>query len=207
MDQVSRPLLVVLVAVVAAAGVWFVALRPGGSDGGTTPTAGLGRAVAGAHGAVGQSRRSAGQIDGVTPTTGAPATGAPTTGAPVTPPPGTAPVPGAPVTSSDPLRRALAASKVAVVLFFNPRSSDDQAARRAVLNVDRRGGRVAAFAFPLRQLARYGYLTRGVPVLMSPTVLIVDRTHAAQVVTGLTDEKELNQRVTDALAGGSAGTG
>jgi cytoskeletal protein RodZ len=77
MDQVSRPMLLALLATVGLAGVWMVALRPKADAGGATPapaaqapkapgTAGLGRAIDHAKDAVGASQTSAAQAEGAT---------------------------------------------------------------------------------------------------------------------------------------------
>jgi|SRR5579884_593725 len=128
-SQVSRPVQIALIAVVLLAAVWFVALRPKSTSGGSgtpapvthpaTPSssgssggpnapgvAGLGRAIDKAHGAVRQSQDNANQLqqhsDAVSGQGGsAPASGASTTPAPTTTgtPPATA---KAPSTSAKP---------------------------------------------------------------------------------------------------------
>jgi hypothetical protein len=53
---------------------------------------------------------------------------------------------------------------------------------------------------PVSQLARFAGITRGVQVLQSPTIVIVDPNRKASTITGYTDATEIDQAVTDALA-------
>lgn len=89
--------------------------------------------------------------------------------------------------------------KIVVLLFWMPNGSDDQEVRRAVRQVDRRGGKVAVHAAPIAHLADYEPITAGVPVVGTPTTLVIDRNRQARVIAGLTVTREIDQRVTKAL--------
>lgn len=93
----------------------------------------------------------------------------------------------------------LEARKIVVLLFWMPNGSDDQEVRRAVRSVDRRGGKVAVHVAPISQLADYEPITAGVPVVGTPTTLVIDRKRQARTITGLTLTAEIDQRVTKAL--------
>jgi hypothetical protein len=98
-----------------------------------------------------------------------------------------------------PIVRAIHGHKVLVVLFFNRRSPDDLAVRRAVLSSSRRGGRVAVMTAPIAKLARFTAITRAVPVLGSPTVVVIDRKLSARAVGGFIDREGVDELTADAL--------
>ncbi len=214
MTQVSRPILIVLLASVALAGVWLVALRPKAADTTTSaPTAtapgeaGLGRAIAKAKGAVStsqsaaqRSEQAAASASGDAPATAtSPATNSSKTSAS---PSSAAPVKRAlpkldPGDRSRPILRQLAHGKVAVVLFFNSKGADDHAAMRAVRAADRHHGRVAVHMIPIRRVGDYNALTADVPVLQAPTVLVIGPDRKARTVVGYTEVKMIDQTIAD----------
>ena len=98
-----------------------------------------------------------------------------------------------------PVTRAIKAKKVVVLLFFNRRSPDDRAVRRAVLSSGRRGGKVAVMTAPVGKLARFTAITRAVPVLGSPTVVVIDRNLNARALGGYIDREGVNELISDAL--------
>lgn len=89
--------------------------------------------------------------------------------------------------------------KVAVLLFWDRRLTDDRAVQRAVMGLDRRRGKVAVHKAPIGRLAEFEAITRGVPVVTSPTVLVIDRAGRARSVGGLTVPGELEELVGRAL--------
>lgn len=89
--------------------------------------------------------------------------------------------------------------KVAVLLFWDRRLSDDRAVHRVVQGLDRRHGKVAVHQAPITKLAEYEPITSGVPVVTSPTVLVIDRAGRARTVGGLTVPGELEELVGKAL--------
>ena len=293
MDQVSRPLQVLLVAAVLFLAVWLVALRPKGeSGGGTSSTAakpaakqpaqgstspaqgpgsslpgGLGRAVTKARGAAGQSDAANQRVQQATGAGAAAAQPATPRAAAATGTANPAPAPGAsragfgfssgnaaasslalatgmlaagvaqaagvnlgaltaasttvatPVgvrrgvhavvhaavptratASPTAVRGALANGKVVVLLFWNPRGADDQLVRAELSHVSSHGGRAFIVAAPVREVSRFSSVIRGVQVLQSPTVLVIDPSHRARMLVGYTDRAEIGQSVSDAVA-------
>ena len=171
MDQLSKPVMIALAAVLSFACLWVVVLRPSAEEAGT-------------------------------PATAAPA---PAAGAPDTAGPGSGPS-----ATRDPVaaRRAqrvldaLSAGKTVVLLFWNGRSADDRAVRRAVSGVDRKSGRVVVAVERLSRLSAYAPITNGVRVTQTPTVLIVGPNGQTQAIAGYTVPSELNQAVADARGRG-----
>jgi hypothetical protein len=102
---------------------------------------------------------------------------------------------------SAPLLRELDRKRAVVLLFYSARGIDDRAVRRAVADVDRRGGRVVVKAVPVGRLGRYQAITRGAQVLQAPTTLVIAPGRTAKPVVGFTTTAELDQAVADALAG------
>ncbi|HEV2770424.1 MAG TPA: hypothetical protein VGV40_09605, partial [Solirubrobacteraceae bacterium] len=102
-------------------------------------------------------------------------------------------------------RRVLAQldrDRAVVLLFWNARSSDDRAVRRAVARVDRRDGDVRVYVERLGALADYAAVTNGVRVEQTPTTLVIGPERAVQAIPGYTVTSELDQAVSDALRGG-----
>jgi hypothetical protein len=95
--------------------------------------------------------------------------------------------------------RDVSRGKVAVLLFWDRRLSDDRAVHRAVMDLNRRGGRVKVHTAAIGDLADYQSITRGVPVVTSPTVLVIDRAARARAIGGLSVRDELEQHVRKAL--------
>jgi hypothetical protein len=196
---------IALAATLAFSAIWFVALRPKppAADPSTpapataSPQSAPGKAAAQAQEAVGASQQSAAQHEAAA---GTPARTAKPNGA----------QPGARVdvkqAAGDKTSKAAVAvledvvkGKVAVLLFWDRRLTDDRAVHRAVLGVDRRGGKVAVHKAPIGRLAEFEAITRGVPVVTSPTVLVIDRAGRARSVGGLTEPGELEELVGRAL--------
>jgi len=100
-----------------------------------------------------------------------------------------------------PVKRALDAHKVVVLLFWNPRAVVDRSVSKAVAGVSTRGGKVAVFTDRLKHLARYTKITAAANVVQTPTLIVVDRKSKAQVATGYMDEVSIDQHVVDALHG------
>ncbi len=228
MDSVSRPLIALLISTVAAFAVWFVALKPSSSGGGSgTASPGLyTSAIAKAHAAVATSAAASiahgGKIVTAVPqpsvTTG---TQRPAGSTPLQPvaPAGTQPVAsaaGRSTTTAAPLAhrssvssstqrrnavtRALEAKKTLALLFYNSAGADDQAVRAELAAVATRGGRVVKLAVPLGELANYKVVTNQVTVSASPTLVLIDGAHRASTLVGFADRFEIAQRVEDALA-------
>jgi hypothetical protein len=130
-----------------------------------------------------------------------------TSAAPATKP---APAPEAPATTATrdgvslaglpaAVRKPLAADKVLVMLFWNKESSDDRAVRQQLRKVDHWDGLVAVRSASIKDVAKYGRITRGADVAQSPTVLVVDRNLKATTLVGYVDARSIDQAAFDAL--------
>ena len=218
MDQISRPLQVVLGLTLAFAALWFVALRPKAEED-TTPAAattqatsaipgGLGGAVDTAREAQRQADAAAAQRPGQADTAagdpsapGAPGASGGTPPVRAAPGPPVRGRPGRDFATPARVEAALAARKAVVLLFYSARSSDDRAVRREVAGVRRRGGRVVVMAASIRGVSRFNAITRGVPILQSPTVVVIGPSRRARARSGFVDRTEIDQLVAAALAG------
>ena len=94
---------------------------------------------------------------------------------------------------------ALDAKKVLVLLFWEPKSSEDRAVRQQVAGISRHGGKVFVKVAPINQVGRYSKITSGARVLQSPTVLVIDREHKAVSLVGYLDRANVEQAVEAAL--------
>jgi hypothetical protein len=216
-DQVSRPVLIALVAAIALVGVRFTIMRPN-TDSASTPPAvtapgqtGLQTAVDKANNAVGTNngavKRHEQAADGAASgDTATPAKAKATATAKAKP--AAAPVKAKPAVPlpeleegdrSGPILRDLAEGKVVVALFFNPHGADDNAALRAVRSANRRHGRVVVHSIPIEDVGAYNALTTGVQVLQAPTILVIGPDHKARTIVGYTEVKEIDQTVFDAF--------
>jgi hypothetical protein len=96
----------------------------------------------------------------------------------------------------------LDAKRTTVLLFWDRRVSDDREVRRAVSAIDRHDGKVRVHVAPISKVGEFEPITSGVPVVISPTVLVIGgRDRKARAVQGLTVTRELDELVTKALAG------
>jgi len=218
-DQVSRPMLVVLAAVVLLAGAWFTVLRPKPDDGASdspTPAAqapgtkGLTSAVDKAKNASAQSDAANARIQQATggessaaakPAAAGPAAKPATTAAAKAKKPATPAA--AKVPASDPsskLLAKLADGKTVVLLFWNAKGADDRAVRDAVRGLGH-DKKVATAVAPIAKVGDYEAITTGVEVFTAPTVLVIGKDRKAKTITGLTDARELRQLVGDVRAG------
>jgi len=97
------------------------------------------------------------------------------------------------------VQRALDKGKVLVLLFWNGKSSDDRAVRASVKSLSTHGGKVFKDVSRLASIGRYSAVTNGVPVLGSPTVIVVGKKKSAVSFTGFVDTTNINQAVLAAL--------
>jgi hypothetical protein len=230
MAQVSRPLQILLVAAVLFGAVYMVALRPKSDSGGSSTPAkpashattspaqgpggsipgGLGRAVTKARGAAGQSDAANQRVQqasggGSTSTPAAtPASGRAAAASPAArgAQPAQRPVATPKATSSSAaVSAAVAHGKVVVLLFWNRQASDDRSVRAELAHVSSHGGKALIVAAPVRQVSLFSSSIRGIQVLQSPTIIVVDRRHRARTLVGYTDRTEIGQAVDQALAG------
>jgi hypothetical protein len=98
-----------------------------------------------------------------------------------------------------PVKRALDAQKVVVLLFWNPKGSDDRSVKESFDSISRHRGAVAKFTDTLRNLSRYTRVTASQPVTQTPTIVVIDRNGNGRFVTGFQDRATVDQLVTDSL--------
>jgi hypothetical protein len=213
-SQVSLPMRIALGATLAFLAVWAVALRPK-----PVPTAPAPTPPAGAQSAPGKAAEQAQQAAGASQDAADKHETAAGSDASAASAPAKAPTrsgeqgakqPGPAIdlkkavgeNTSKPaaaVLRDVAGGKVAVLLFWDRRLSDDRAVHTAVKGLSRRGGKVAVHIAPIARLAKFESITRGVPVVTSPTVMIIDRAGHARSVGGLSVPSELEELVGKAL--------
>jgi len=221
MGTPGRPLIALLVGTVAFFALWVVALKPGSSSNGGTPTQGLSAyqaAINKAHQAVQNSAlpsASAGGAAAASPTPASPSqpaatprTVTTTQTTVVTHKPAThKPVAHKPATHTagatgrlSVVQRALRAHKVLALLFYNPSAADDQAVKQELGAVANHGGKVVKLPIPLSEVANYTAVTDQVPVNFSPTLVVIAPSGQAAEIVGFSDQFEIAQRIDDALA-------
>jgi hypothetical protein len=89
---------------------------------------------------------------------------------------------------------ALANHHVAVLLFWTKGAADDNSVRRAVASIrDRR--RVSTFTIAMADVGKYPAITTGVPISVSPTVLVIGPNHQYQKIAGYTDAMAIGQAI------------
>jgi len=227
MDQVSRPLQILLAGVLVFAALWFVALRPKDGGGGSTSTAatpapttstpaksaipgGLGSAVDKAR-----TAKTAGDAAAATRSSkvdkaagpGAATTPAPAGARTIAPTPSTsngsahtrALPPGRLPSGPARVRSALARGHAVVVLFSSRRGADDRQVRSELRQVHRRGGRVLVMSASLGRVSLFTRVLGGAQILQSPTVVVLRRARAPRLFVGYTDHTELDQAARAAL--------
>jgi hypothetical protein len=219
-SQVSLPMRIALVGTLAFLALWMVALRPkppapepaaATPPPAASPESAPGKAAAQAQQAAGASQESAAKSEAAADAASGDATGT-SAGTGTATPAQTADQSAAngagavdvkiDAKTPKPARVVLndiLDGKVAVLLFWDRRLTDDKAVHKTVKGLDRRGGKVVVHVASIRDLAQYEPITRGVPVVTSPTVLVIDRAGRARSVGGLTVPRELEELVGKAL--------
>jgi hypothetical protein len=230
MSQISPPIRILLVAFIGLVAVYMLFLRPKPVEAGpaAAPTAATpvpakdpGAATSSGSGAIVQSavkkttdaaaqaKVAAGENPGGLADDGTVATG--TTAATGTTPAGTQTGATAAISTQTlaslpkDVRRAVRKHKVIALLFYNNRSSDDRAVRRALSKVDDYGNQVFVDAHWIKSVSKYQAITRGVEVEQSPTIVVADGNLKADTLVGYVDTETINQSVVDAIraSGGS----
>jgi hypothetical protein len=215
MDNVSRPLIALLVGTVALFALWFVALKPGSSSSGSGSPgpAALQSDVGKAHHAVALSNATSaaqGADPSQTPSSQSPRTAAANNTAAASTSTATRyrAKPAATVVHSSAATRhrldvvsgALKAKKVLALLFYNPPATDDRAVKQELAAVPVHAHRVVKLAVPITELGRYQVVTTQVPVNQSPTLVLIDRAGQATTIVGFADRFEIAHRVAGAAA-------
>jgi hypothetical protein len=214
-SQVSLPMRIALAATLAFLAVWFVALRPKPipPSAAAPPAAAQsapGKAVEQAQQGVAAQQQAAQAAEQTDATSGTEAAAPGAAASPATKDEAAPAKPGAPVDlekaagknvskAAVKVLRDVEKGRVAVLMFWDRRLSDDRAVHRAVKGLDRRGGKVTVHVAPIAALADFEPITRGVPVVTSPTVLVIDRAGRARSVGGLSVPSELEELVGKAL--------
>jgi hypothetical protein len=98
-----------------------------------------------------------------------------------------------------PVKRALDAKKVVVILFWNPRGVDDRSVKKALDRLPHHGGKVAVFSDRVKHLSRYTRITAATSVSQTPALVVVNRKGQAEVQTGYLDAQTVGQYVLNAL--------
>jgi hypothetical protein len=212
-DQVSKPVLIALAAVLVFVAAHFTVLAPKTDSGSAPPPKapgqkGLETAISKANNAVAQSQASAKAAEKAA---GQPATSTKNKSkatavakpkaqaAPAKPTPAAKPLPKLEAGDlSGPMLQDLANGKVVVALFYNPHASDDNAVLRALRSANTRHGRVVLHSIPIDNVGDYNALTTGVQILQTPTVLVMGPDFKASTIVGYTDVDSINQAVFDA---------
>jgi hypothetical protein len=229
MSQISPPIRILLVAVIGLVAVYMLFLRPKPEEAvpaAAAPTAATpvpakdpGAATSSGSGAIVQNAvkrttdagaqakvaagETAGGLAADDTASGTAATGTTTAATQAGVP---APVTKATLLSlPKDVRHAVRRHKVLVLLFYNNRSSDDRAVRRALSKVDDYGNQVFVDAHWIKSVSKYQAITRGVDVEQSPTIVVADRNLKADTLVGYVDTETINQSVVDAIraSGGS----
>jgi hypothetical protein len=207
-SQISPPIRILLVLTVAVMGVYLLFLRPKPVE--VPPSTPSGTSVSepgkirdAAQDAVDASNSQLAQqesVDGVDAGEAAAGTASGTKKAQ----PGKAQAGAAAAPAEDlkglpkPIRKAIRADKVLVILFSNGKSYDDKAVEKALTKVNRWDGRVFVHTAPLKKISKYGRIARGVSVEQSPTVVVADRDLRAETLVGYVDHTRIDQAVVDA---------
>jgi len=96
----------------------------------------------------------------------------------------------------------LAKGEIVLLLFWNPKGTDDVAVQQAVGQVENadRGShqRVAVQEALSSQVASFGSVTRGVQVYATPTLFVINKAGHAIVLTGLQDAFSIQQTIDEA---------
>ena len=215
MDQVSKPVLILLAGVLVFAAAHFTILAPKTDSGSSSATApgqtGLQNSIDKANHAVGVNNAAVKAHEQAAATASgdtAPATKPGVTSAaskaaakpakPAAPAkPAKPQIKLAPGDKSGPILADLDAGKVVVALFYNPHGADDNAALRAVRSANLHHGKVIVHSIPIDSVGDYDALTSGVKILEAPTILVIGPNKKARTIVGYTEVKEVDQMVSD----------
>lgn len=97
-----------------------------------------------------------------------------------------------------PVAKALDAKKTVVILFWNKAGVDDRSVKKSVDRLPRRGGKIAVFTDKVASLSNYTRITAAASVNQTPSLVIVNRKGQAEVLNGYYDFQTLRQFVRDA---------
>jgi hypothetical protein len=206
-DQVSRPLLIALLATVVMAAGWMAFMRPAAVESTTeevtapAQVATQAAEAAKATDAASAATEAATAEPSATPAqtqTQAPAAKAQKAAAPADTGKKAQPKAEKPDAQAKVLA-AMDSGKVVVLLFWDKAGADDRAARDAAKDVDRRDGKVVVHVVDVRDVGRYDSVTQGVTVAQTPTTMVISPDGTARTIAGLSEPTEVDQLVREAL--------
>jgi hypothetical protein len=97
------------------------------------------------------------------------------------------------------LQHELEHGQTVLLLFWNPKSTDDVSVRKEASAVAARMKTKVALHVALpAQVGQYGSVTRGVQIYQTPTLLLIDRKGLAVTMTGLMDQYAIEQGILEA---------
>jgi hypothetical protein len=97
------------------------------------------------------------------------------------------------------VERELKQGKVVLVLFWNPKGTDDVAVRKELQAVDKKlGGKISVHDALANQVGSFGSITRTIQVYQTPTILFVNRKGLTTTLTGFTDAFSIEQTINEA---------
>jgi hypothetical protein len=208
-DQVSRPLILTLLATVVLAAGWMAFLRPGAVQSTTEQVTAPAKVATQAAEAAAATDKASAATEAATKalesatTQTSPAQGEsqkaakPKAAAKAEPQEAAKPKT---VDGQAAVLRDMDAGKVVVLLFWDKAGADDRAARDAAKDVNLRDGKVAVHLVAVENVGDYGSVTQGVSVTQTPTTMVITPGGKARTVAGLTERTEVDQLVRDALA-------
>jgi hypothetical protein len=97
------------------------------------------------------------------------------------------------------VEKQLKQGKVVLVLFWNPKGSDDVAVHKELQAVEKKlGGKVAVHYALAKQVGSYGSITKAIQVYQTPTILLVNGKGLTTTLTGFTDAFSIEQTISEA---------
>jgi len=86
---------------------------------------------------------------------------------------------------------------IALVLFWDPKGTEDISVHHAVQTVAKRPG-VGVDEAPASAVASFGTITRGIQIYETPTLLVINKKGQTTVLTGVQDAYTIEQAITEA---------
>jgi hypothetical protein len=97
------------------------------------------------------------------------------------------------------VEKQLQQGKVVLVLFWNPKGSDDKAVRKELQTVEKQqGGKIAVHYALADQVGSFGSITKAIQVYQTPTILLVNEQGLTTTLTGFTDAFSIEQTIGEA---------
>ncbi len=175
---------------------------------------GLTRDIRKAHETVASSQQSAKQVEGESAEAGSTQTSSASASPPITSTqpsskpsvstgaasdPATTPKSSALSGVSGRVEAELKRGQTVLLLFWNPKSVDDLAVRKQLMQAAHQlGSKVAIHQASANQIGEFGPITQNVHVYQTPTILIINRHEQVSTLTGFTDSFVIKQAVSEA---------